>query len=663
MPESNLPNALLKIGLALAKQLIKNAIGGNLVETFAVSVAEASGEQVQAKIDSIFASKEGKKESLKAAKSADERFKEKCKDNNLRDLFTMEYGDLPSVQTAIAGLPEAIDEEVLKETLFKAFRGDSPKSITDNQIHDGVKLYIECLHSALAPVKEQTLTIIVRSVLKIEGTTQRIEGATQEINEKLDFLIGNVANDKKSIKSSKKIRQQVIVKRDYDEEIPSTDTIIKEGNFLQIVVSQMFRLADLLTYPEGVKAKKFYEIITDSNKYRRFINRKSGFELKPYGTLKSVITIDEQFDTFWKPAIPDFRKEIDPLRFIPFELDLSDHLRTLKPDPGSVLESVLQGNLKLIKNIQINGWLRIYPPGTGIISMKLTLEFAEGIHVEISGELARNIESLLFVDPNKVGDLGKPSESIFLEIIDKVAETFFKDEMFIGAERRWQPPETMYNFRDFHGNGLEEKIRILARLMSYAPANHEDLDVLERRIIKSLNHSHWQEDKVFSAVGEGVALVVIPLSDAAGKKESQKRLMEFFINTRELITAAEYSVNSFAERLNQLNSEYQNDEIENAEIFDLLSTMQHVLFAVSSIREHLHKLNKGELMTFAKDLWNFNNPVNFGVLHENLNYLQDVSLSRKSKASQAKDIRDVIDKIKQLPSPFPFNKKQNLFKA
>lgn len=74
-----------------------------------------------------FCQQRGTKELLKAAKSADERFKEKCKDNDLRQLFTMDYGDLPTVQKAIANLPEALDDDSLRETLFTAFRNDLPK--------------------------------------------------------------------------------------------------------------------------------------------------------------------------------------------------------------------------------------------------------------------------------------------------------------------------------------------------------------------------------------------------------------------------------------------------------------------------------------------------------------------------------------------------------
>ena len=119
-------------------------------------------------MDAIFASKKGKKELLEAAKAADQSFQKECKDDDLRSLFTMGYGDLPSVQDAIACLPEALDDETLRATLFKAFRNDAPKqSISDDQIHEGVNLYVECLQSALLPVEKFGLRIIHNALKEI----------------------------------------------------------------------------------------------------------------------------------------------------------------------------------------------------------------------------------------------------------------------------------------------------------------------------------------------------------------------------------------------------------------------------------------------------------------------------------------------------------------
>jgi hypothetical protein len=184
MSAPNLPNTLLKLGLALAKYHIKNVIGDEALEIAASTLTDVGGEKVQAKVDSIFASKEGQKELLKAAKSSDEKFKKECKDNDLRELFAMDYGNLPSVQEAIAELPKALDDEILRKTLFTAFRNDAPKSISNEQINEGVNLYVECLQSALLPVEDFGQRIIYNALKEIGKDIKDIKG-------NVDFLVEN----------------------------------------------------------------------------------------------------------------------------------------------------------------------------------------------------------------------------------------------------------------------------------------------------------------------------------------------------------------------------------------------------------------------------------------------------------------------------------------
>jgi hypothetical protein len=183
MRETNLPDALLKIGLALAKHHIKNVIGDEALEVVADTLADVGGEKVQAKVDSIFASKEGQKELLKAAKAADEKFKKECKDNDLRQLSSMDYGNLPSVQEAIRKLPETLDDETLRETLFKAFRNDAPRRISDDKINEGVKLYVECLHSALISAQNFGLRIMHNALKEIGRDVKEIRGDVKSLLE------------------------------------------------------------------------------------------------------------------------------------------------------------------------------------------------------------------------------------------------------------------------------------------------------------------------------------------------------------------------------------------------------------------------------------------------------------------------------------------------
>ncbi len=181
---SNLPTTFLKLGFALAKHHIKNLIGDEALEVVATTLTDVGGEKVQAKVDSIFASKEGQKELLKAAKAADENFREKCKDNDLRQLFTMDYGNLPTVQEAIAKLPEALGDELLRETLFTAFRNDAPKKISDERINEGVSLYVECLQSAIVTVKDFGLRIIHNALMGIGKDVKDIQADVKLLLEK-----------------------------------------------------------------------------------------------------------------------------------------------------------------------------------------------------------------------------------------------------------------------------------------------------------------------------------------------------------------------------------------------------------------------------------------------------------------------------------------------
>ena len=217
MTGSNLPDALLKICLALAKHHIKNVIGDETLEVVASTLTDVGGEKVQAKVDSIFASKVGQKELLEAAKVADQSFRKKCKDNDLRSLFTMGYGDLRSVQTAMAGLPEALDDETLRETLFKAFRNDAPKRISDERINAGVSLYVECLQSALLPVKDFGLRVI--------------HNALKEIGRDVKDIKREIGGDVKDIKADVRLLLKETTRQAdsrFDRHIINFDTLIAE---------------------------------------------------------------------------------------------------------------------------------------------------------------------------------------------------------------------------------------------------------------------------------------------------------------------------------------------------------------------------------------------------------------------------------------------------
>lgn len=179
-------------------------------------------------------------------------------------------------------------------------------------------------------------------------------------------------------------------------------TSLEGSRIIRLGVSQMFRMGDLLTRPESVKAKRFYEVVTNIGKMRRMLNRPKtkGFPLGTLGRLRPVVSSTDTYDQFWKLGLPDPRVPgSSPLCFVPYELSLSEHLQNLRSEFDSVLDSVLLTDSTSIQNVQISGRLRIYPAGIGVVRLGLTLEFKTAVHIEVAAQIAHNVEQLLFVDP------------------------------------------------------------------------------------------------------------------------------------------------------------------------------------------------------------------------------------------------------------------------
>ncbi|HKQ52332.1 MAG TPA: serine protease [Pyrinomonadaceae bacterium] len=396
-------------------------------------------------------------------------------------------------------------------------------------------------------------------------------------------------------------------------------------------VSQMFRIADLLTRPESVKARKFYSAITNINKMRRTLNKRRSFDLGQLGSLRPVVVKSEEHKHFWRLGLPDLRVPTSqPLCFVPYELNLTERLKRLRSEFGSVFESTLVNTSDTIKNSQINGRLRIYPPGIGIISLRLDLEFKQEIHVEVVARIAHNIEELLFVDP--LG-LRQPYSDLMLDIINQLIKKLFVREGYDFEDRRWRPPMTTYRFPDARGLVPEKIIDELAWLMSLAPANFEELQYLRNRIERALTKSHWKDERVLAVAGDEVALFFV--DDKPGKlsKSRRNKFPLWLSETHEIISAAAYAEQAFAEEIDKIFNHRILDDTwlpqakgDFAYLKSLLETMLQVLRAISSISTaggHLHRQGSGILMAFAKDVWKYGNPVNRPAMVKGMNYIAD----------------------------------------
>jgi hypothetical protein len=444
------------------------------------------------------------------------------------------------------------------------------------------------------------------------------------------------------------------------------------GSRIKVSVSQMFRIADLLTQPESVKARRFYHAITMVSKMRRSFNERKAFKIGSLGDLRTVIKKSEEHNDFWKPFIPNFKlPTAQPMCFIPYELSLTQYLQTLRSELGSIFDSALIETSGGITNSQINGRLRIYPPGIGVISLGLTLEFKKEIHVEVAAQIAHNIEELLFVDP--VG-LKRPYSVMMLDIIEQVINYLFINEGHSYSDRRWRPPSTIYSFADSKGLFPEEKTNELAYLMSLAPANSEDLQYLFNRIQRALRTSHWKTDRTLVVAGDGVALFFVDDLQKRGGKERRDKLSLWLSETYELISAAVYAQQAFAEEIDSIfNQQILDDtwlpsyEEKFTYLQSLLETMLQVMRAIASIggeNGHLRRQGTGVLMSFARDVWTYSNPVNRPALDKGLKYIDDWLRAAQSKAPDEKlaKLQNVLRSIKSI-NPLFVERAQNIHAA
>ena len=440
------------------------------------------------------------------------------------------------------------------------------------------------------------------------------------------------------------------------------------GRRVTIGVSQMFRIADLLTRPENVRSREFYEAITKAAKMRRSLKERKSFKLGNLGSLRPVTQKPNAYDSFWNPAIPDFSSPaVQPLCFIPYELSLVRQL--LNVHLGSSDDSALS-NLTIsqtIQNAQTNGRLRIYPPGIGVISLSLALEFKEAVPIELVAQIAHNIEQLLFVGS---GD-EKPYDFLMLRIINRVIDHLFIETGVDEHRRRWTPPVTTFSFPDADGLVPADRLEELAYLMSLAPANLQSSPYLETLIRQALRTPRWKQEGILAVSSQGVALFFV---DEQGNKMLKRRRNNFRLwlnETHELISAAAFAQQAFAEEIEGLFDGKALDDSylpQNGRLFiylkSLLETMQQVMRAINSIggaNGHLRNQGAGALLTFAKDVWAYSNPVDRSRLEMGLAYISEwLNANVGNSPAEIVKLSAVVNSIRGMSPPFAsFERPQN----
>ncbi|HYU36074.1 MAG TPA: toll/interleukin-1 receptor domain-containing protein [Thermoanaerobaculia bacterium] len=417
---------------------------------------------------------------------------------------------------------------------------------------------------------------------------------------------------------------------------------------VQIAISQLFQMVDLLTYPDSVRARGFLKAIREPAAMRRALNRPLEIQIGNLGKLRPVAIAQ---DRFWRGSVPDLRRPgTSPLFFLPFELSLSDRL-ALGFAPGSDLETVLGAAGGLVENHQAGGRLRIYPPGTGVVQVTVTLTFREAVDVEAVARMAQHVEDLLFVD---AAGQAKPPSELFFDVIDQVDKALFLQG---NEDRRWQPPQTVYSLRDAGSSDPAPWLPELARLMSLAPGNEQQAGFLESRLSEALRSSSWRTERTLAVAGQDVALLI------AGLEPRDKRIarLEVLAETRELVSAAAYAEQAFIEELGQIVGEGRLDASwlpGQGTGFDyllrLLETMGEVLRAISSLR-FLERLPVRVLNAFARDVWTYSNPVRPALLRQRLDEVERWYSARSGPevAKEIGELQERIRRIEAIESLFP----------
>ncbi|MDO8752968.1 MAG: hypothetical protein Q7J80_03655, partial [Anaerolineales bacterium] len=163
-------NAFVKIGTALLKHQVKKLVGEEAMGAIGEELADIGGD----KLDAWLGDKSTIVEIEKAAGTARELFRGKVNDDEVEQWMVMlPIHDLPAVLSAIEELPTSPDETKLESALRETIALNW-KRLSPTQADHAVNAFMSCLRSALLPIKEQTLMVIGRSVLRTEEMVQRL---------------------------------------------------------------------------------------------------------------------------------------------------------------------------------------------------------------------------------------------------------------------------------------------------------------------------------------------------------------------------------------------------------------------------------------------------------------------------------------------------------
>lgn len=185
MPD--LPKTTVKIITALLKHQAKLWLGE---ETVGIAAETFIDKDLQQRLDDWVDSDKSAKEIQRAVEQTQIYLQDpkNCPDKDIRHIFRdLTFGDLPSVQTALTELPDALDSGKLLETLEAAFVRDLP-NLSPAQQKEGARLYTYALLSAVGSLERFTLPIIRQAVLDNSKKLDALGMGQAEIKSLLEKL-------------------------------------------------------------------------------------------------------------------------------------------------------------------------------------------------------------------------------------------------------------------------------------------------------------------------------------------------------------------------------------------------------------------------------------------------------------------------------------------
>ena len=181
----SLPHTFIKFLTALLKHQARRWLGE---EALGIAAETLLDEPLQARLEAWLTQAETQRHLLQAAQTAQAWLQDpaNCPDADLRALFRdLPFGDLPSVQAALAELPHAPDTSTLERTLAEALARDLP-TLAPGKRAQAAQLLTEALLRAVGTLKAFTLPVVLQVLLRIQAE-QRAEFAT--LNAKVDDIL------------------------------------------------------------------------------------------------------------------------------------------------------------------------------------------------------------------------------------------------------------------------------------------------------------------------------------------------------------------------------------------------------------------------------------------------------------------------------------------